>query len=70
MNKDQIKGKVENLKGRVKEAAGALTGDKKTQVEGLGERVQGALHKKAGDVEETITRPAPAPRKDDADDDE
>lgn len=34
MNKDQIKGKAENLKGRAKEAVGAVTGDKATQVEG------------------------------------
>ena len=28
MNKDELKGKAENLKGRVKQAIGALTGDK------------------------------------------
>jgi uncharacterized protein YjbJ (UPF0337 family) len=61
MNKDQVKGKVENLKGRVKEAAGSLSGNKKTQAEGLVERVAGAAHEKAGDVKEAISRP---PRKD------
>ena len=33
MTKDELKDKAENLKGRVKEAFGALTGDKKAQAE-------------------------------------
>ena len=28
MNKDELKGKLQNLKGRMKHAAGSLTGDK------------------------------------------
>ncbi len=35
MNKDQILGKVENIKGRIKEAMGAASGDKHTEGEGL-----------------------------------
>ena len=34
MNKDQMKGKLDNLKGRVKEALGAASGDKQTEGEG------------------------------------
>jgi uncharacterized protein YjbJ (UPF0337 family) len=56
MNKDQSKGTVDNIKGRVKEAAGALTGDKKTQAEGLVERVKGAAQKKVGDVKHAAAR--------------
>ena len=56
MNKDQIKGKLENLKGRVKEALGAASGDKHTQAEGFGERVKGAVQKKYGDAKEAIDR--------------
>jgi len=29
MNKDELKGKAENLMGRAKEAIGSLTGDKR-----------------------------------------
>ena len=29
MNKDQIKGKIDNIKGRIKQALGATTGDKR-----------------------------------------
>ena len=56
MNKDQAKGKVENLKGRVKEAAGALTGDKKTQAEGMADRIKGAAREKLGDAKRAVAR--------------
>jgi uncharacterized protein YjbJ (UPF0337 family) len=56
MNKDQIKGKAENLKGRAKEAAGAVTGNKVTQVEGAIDRAKGALREKVGDIKQGIAR--------------
>ena len=34
MDKDRIKGAVEQAKGKVKEQAGKLTGDKKLETEG------------------------------------
>ena len=54
MNKDQIRGKVENIKGRIKEAIGVATGNKHAEGEGLAERVKGAVRKTAGDVEQGI----------------
>jgi uncharacterized protein YjbJ (UPF0337 family) len=54
MNKDEFKGKVENAKGRVKEAAGALTGDKETQAEGMGERFKGAAREKYGEIKRDL----------------
>jgi uncharacterized protein YjbJ (UPF0337 family) len=56
MNKDQIKGKAENIKGRVKEAAGALTGSKQRQAEGLIDRVQGAAREKVGQARHDAAR--------------
>jgi uncharacterized protein YjbJ (UPF0337 family) len=56
MNRDQIKGKLDNLKGRVKEALGAASGDKRTEAEGLGERVKGAVQKKFGDAKQAVSR--------------
>ena len=50
MNKDEFKGKVDNMKGRVKEAAGSLTGNKEKQAEGLAERVGGAAREKVGEI--------------------
>jgi len=48
MNKDELKGKAENLKGRVKQAVGSLVGDKRTEGEGLLDRVRGAVREKLG----------------------
>lgn len=48
MNKDELKGKAENLKGRVKQAVGSLMGDKSTEGEGLFHRVRGAVREKFG----------------------
>jgi uncharacterized protein YjbJ (UPF0337 family) len=70
MNKDELGGKFDNLKGRAKEAAGALTGNKKTQGEGMVERVGGAVREKVGKVEEEVKRGADSSRRDEADEDE
>ena len=56
MNKDQVRGKVENLKGRAKEAAGALTGNKETQAEGTVERIKGAVREKVGQIKSDTAR--------------
>ncbi len=56
MNKDQIDGKAQNIKGRVKEAAGALTGNKGKQADGLADRVAGAVRGKVGDVKHDAAR--------------
>lgn len=52
MNKDQVKGSVENLKGRVKQAVGAVTGNKSQEAGGMVDRVKGAVRGKVGDVKE------------------
>lgn len=56
MNKDELKGKAENLKGRVKEAMGALTGDKEKEGEGLIDRVKGAVREKMGKAKDEVSR--------------
>jgi uncharacterized protein YjbJ (UPF0337 family) len=59
MSDEEIKGKAENLKGRVKQAAGSLTGDKKLEAEGAVDRVKGAAREKVGEgkrkLDEAIT---------------
>ncbi len=50
MNDDELKGKGENLKGRVKQAAGSVSGDKKLEAEGLVDRAKGAVKEKIGEV--------------------
>jgi uncharacterized protein YjbJ (UPF0337 family) len=54
MHDDELKGKAENLKGRVKQAAGSLTGDKKLEAEGAAERVKGAAQEKVGEVKRKL----------------
>jgi uncharacterized protein YjbJ (UPF0337 family) len=63
MNKDELAGKAENLKGRAKEAAGALTGNKARQGEGMVERVGGAVREKVGKVEGDVKRDADSTRR-------
>jgi uncharacterized protein YjbJ (UPF0337 family) len=48
MNRDEFEGKKENLKGRVKQAAGTLTGDEKLEREGADERADGEAQETVG----------------------
>jgi uncharacterized protein YjbJ (UPF0337 family) len=66
-NDDEVKGKWDNLKGRVKQAAGAVSGDKKLEAEGAAERVKGAAQKKVGEIEHDIDRKTQTPPDDDED---
>jgi uncharacterized protein YjbJ (UPF0337 family) len=52
MNRDQIEGKIEEVKGEVKKRIGGATGDPKTQAEGWVDEKKGTVQKKIGDVEE------------------
>ena len=54
MNKDEIQGQAENIKGRVKEAAGTLTGNERLESEGASDRAEGALRKEAGEARRKI----------------
>jgi uncharacterized protein YjbJ (UPF0337 family) len=58
MPSDEAKGKWDNLKGRVKQAAGSLTKDKKLEAEGAAERVKGAAEEKVGKAERKIENAA------------
>lgn len=48
MNQDELKGKGENLKGRLKEAAGIVTNDSKLEKEGADERDLGQAREQLG----------------------
>ena len=56
MNKDQSRGAAENIKGRVKEAAGVLTGNKSQEAEGRVERLKGAVRKAGGDLKHKVAQ--------------
>lgn len=48
MDKDRVEGAVHQAKGSVKEAVGKVTGDKKTQAEGVAEKAAGKVQNTAG----------------------
>jgi uncharacterized protein YjbJ (UPF0337 family) len=54
--KHEIEGKWQNIKGRVKEAAGAFSGHKRTEAEGATERVAGAAREKVAEVKRDAKR--------------
>lgn len=70
MNKDKMRGTFENLKGRAKAAAGALTGNKRQEAEGHAERFAGAAREKVGEAEDALKRGADRSRRDEDIDDE
>ncbi len=52
MDKDRIKGKREDISGRVKRQAGEWTGDEKTQAEGLAEQAKGKARNAMGKMKD------------------
>jgi len=56
MNKDQIKGKFEEIKGEVKEKIGEVLKDRKTQAEGLVDKEKGKLQGGMGNAREEVER--------------
>jgi len=54
MNDDEIKGKAKNIQGRVKEAAGTLTGNKDLESEGAADRGNGAIQEGYGEAKRKV----------------
>jgi uncharacterized protein YjbJ (UPF0337 family) len=52
MDKDRIKGKVEDIGGRIQRQAGEWTGDDKAQAEGLKHQVKGKARNMVGKVKD------------------
>jgi uncharacterized protein YjbJ (UPF0337 family) len=48
MDKDRVEGAARQAKGTIKEAAGKVTGDKKTQAEGKAEKAAGKVQNTVG----------------------
>jgi len=48
MDKDRIEGAAKQVKGSIKEAVGKVTGDKKTQAEGVAEKAAGKVQNSVG----------------------
>ena len=54
MNKDQVKGTMDDAEGRVKRQAGEWTGDTNTQVDGAAQQVKGKAEKAWGNAREAV----------------
>ncbi len=54
MDKDRIEGAGHEAKGKIKEVAGKVTGDKKTEAEGTAEKVGGKVQNTVGGIRDKI----------------
>jgi len=52
MDKDRIKGKMEDMAGRAERQVGEWTGDKEKQAEGLKHQVKGKARNAAGQIKD------------------
>ena len=54
MDKDRIKGSFKQFSGGIKEAAGKLFGDKKTEAEGKAEKTEGEIQSAVGGMKDAV----------------
>ena len=53
-NKDQVDGRAKSGKGKVKEGAGKLVGNKELEIEGKVDQAAGKTQSKYGDLKEDV----------------
>ncbi|MGD0959375.1 MAG: CsbD family protein [Methylomonas sp.] len=56
MNKDQVKGRVEESKGKIKEVAGIILDDPDMEIEGNLQKNVGKVQSGFGDLKENIKK--------------
>jgi uncharacterized protein YjbJ (UPF0337 family) len=56
MNKDQVKGTAEKVKGKVNEAIGRTTGNTKQEIKGNVQQAAGQARKNLGDLKEAVKK--------------
>jgi uncharacterized protein YjbJ (UPF0337 family) len=66
MNKDTVKGAVDDAAGRAKRQVGEWTGDTQTQVEGAAQQVKGKAEKAWGNVKDAARDAGDQMRRNDA----
>ena len=54
-NKDQVKGELKDLGGKIQEEAGKLVGSKEQEAKGLKKQAEGKLQKTVGNLKEAVT---------------
>jgi uncharacterized protein YjbJ (UPF0337 family) len=56
MNKDQVKGRYEEAKGKVKEVAGHVVGNKDVELEGIIQKNVGKAQAAVGDIKADLKK--------------
>ena len=56
MNKDQIKGTIKDIGGKVQEEAGKLTGNVGQQIKGLEKQAEGKAQHQIGNLKEAVKK--------------
>ena len=67
MDKDTVKGTIDDTVGRAKRQVGEWTDDPKTQAEGAAQQIKGKVEKISGNVKDAVrdaTKPQPADDRD------
>ena len=54
VDKDRIEGSMEQAKGKVKEVAGKITGDSKTESEGKADQLKGKVQNTVGGIKDKV----------------
>jgi uncharacterized protein YjbJ (UPF0337 family) len=54
MNKDQVKGAVKDIAGKLQQKTGQLTGSTSQELKGLEKQVEGKAEKAVGDIKEVL----------------
>jgi uncharacterized protein YjbJ (UPF0337 family) len=52
MDKDRIEGAGKNIKGKIKEGVGKVTGDTKTEAEGQADQAEGKVQNTVGGIKD------------------
>jgi len=52
MDKDRIEGAGKNIKGKIKEGVGKVTGDTKTEAEGKADQAEGKVQNTVGGIKD------------------
>ncbi|HEY3706488.1 MAG TPA: CsbD family protein [Terracidiphilus sp.] len=67
MNKDNLKGSIDDAAGRAKRQVGEWTGDSETQADGAAQQVKGKAEKVLGNVKDAVNDATHGNRTDDRD---
>lgn len=54
IDNDRVEGSAKNIGGKIKEAVGKVTGDRKSEVDGKSDQVAGKLQNTVGSVKDTL----------------